>query len=152
MWGVRARVHVAHPGIYILANIESLHLHADVEAVLDDLVAHVRPRLVLVGGHELARVQVHVQADEPVAQLEARHERVRREEAGRRIVCSMHVSSVFPDSGAVESTQLQHSVSRKSQAEGQVPVSRSRAWRQAGDSEIEDPSGRPRKHGAGLAC
>ena len=46
------------------------------EPVLDDLVAHVRPGLVLVGGHELARVQVHVQADEPVAQLAARHERV----------------------------------------------------------------------------
>ena len=74
------------------AAAQAAHLHTDVEAVLDNLVAHMRLGFVLVGGHELVCVQVHVQADEPVAQLEARHERVRREEAGRRIVCSMHAS------------------------------------------------------------
>ena len=76
----------------MLMDREAAHLHPDVEPVLDDLVAHVRLGLILVGGHELVGVQVHVQANEPVAQLEARHERVCREEAGRCIVCSMHVS------------------------------------------------------------
>ena len=114
----------------ILADMECLHLHANVEPVLDDLVAHVRLGLVLVGGHELIRVQVHIQADKPVAQLEAWHERVRREEAGRRVVCSMHASLVSAGSGALETTQLQHSVSRTTQADGQARVSRSRAWRQ----------------------
>ena len=111
----------------MVADVLLAHLHPDVEPVLDDLIAHVRPGLVLVGGHELVRVQVHVQADEPVAQLEARHERVRREEAGRCIFCSMRVSFGVLTLWTGDSM---HSVSRTTLAGGQVPVSRSRAWRQ----------------------
>ena len=101
------------------AAAQAAHLHTDVEAVLDNLVAHMRLGFVLVGGHELVRVQVHVQADEPVAQLEARHERVRREEAGRRIVCSMHASLCLR---TVERWS-QRSVSRTAWADRHVLVS-----------------------------
>ena len=41
-------------------------------------------------------------------------------------------------------------MSRTLQADGQTPVSRGRAWRQAGGSEVEDH--RLREHGAGLTC
>ena len=134
------------------ADAEDAHLHTDVEPVLDDLVAHARPGLVPVGSHELASVRIHVQADDPVAQLGTRHKQVRREEAGRRVVCSTHVSLVSADNGAVYTMQLYDSVSRETQANEQLLVSRSGAWRQTCGADIQGHSGRPRGQGAGLGC
>ena len=90
-----------------LGDAETVHLYPDVESVLDDFIAHMHLGLVLVGRHELIRVQVHVQANESVAQLEAWHKRVRREEAGRGIVCSTHSSLIFAGNGAMQSANTQ---------------------------------------------
>ena len=62
---------------------------------------------------------------------------MRRKEAGRRVVCSMHLSLVIADSGVVW-------------ADEQILVSRNEAWRRKRGADRY--SGRPHEQGAGLVC